>query len=188
MPIPEQVKKKFLKFAKHEAGHWVVSNSLGFTTKEISFNIIDTDGRHYGHSVICLDFPSLNVDDIINYCDKRLQVLYAGAFAQSLIGNTVDNDSLGLAYTSNASSDMSKARELVRIVRSFKYPSAKTDKEIQDSLDMVEEDIVNKVGALVIANCKLIEEIGIEIIKGIYKLDTPFILSEAAIRLIVSKY
>lgn len=117
MSINKYTKSKLLPIAKHEAGHWVAANILGFVVKDINFKIIDSFNNHKCSVVVKLDFSSFNASNIIDYCEKRIQVLYSGALAQSLNDGKVDDCELGRIIESNASSDMEKARELIRIAR-----------------------------------------------------------------------
>ncbi|BBO06296.1 hypothetical protein SG09_56460 [Bradyrhizobium ottawaense] len=102
---------------RHECGHVVVGRALGFPPGSIVLKP-DSAGADSDHH---LSFPKMT--DAIEFIEKRLTVLYAGSVAQSLDGKGKCQPSLCKRFLeTTASDDMSKIRELSRVLVGMKDP------------------------------------------------------------------
>jgi len=112
--------------ARHEAGHYVAARALGFKTGSIKLTIIDLEGGyHLGGSEVELDRALYKIDDIMKYLEDRVQVLYAGALAQSLSnGKVVCEDAVEILKKRGGWADLANAREHIPLIRNIRYPSA----------------------------------------------------------------
>ncbi len=70
--------KLALPHCKHEAGHYVAGRALGFVTKGIAMTIQNKNG-HSGGAEVELEPLIVSTDALIDYLERRVQVLYAGA-------------------------------------------------------------------------------------------------------------
>jgi hypothetical protein len=85
MPIPLA---QTTTVARHESGHLIVARSLGFPTGDIVLTTTE------GGSEIDL-YPSLpSLDDVKDFIEARIKVLYAGALAESLVKEKCDPSAL----------------------------------------------------------------------------------------------
>lgn len=117
MKLDEQYKEKVIR---HELGHWLVAQKLGFATGDIIIKImIDTHGRYYHQCSSYMDLnPSLNnIKDICNYIFKRASVLFAGTAFQGIS----DLRETHTILASDGSDDNSKINEIIFLWRGIKY-------------------------------------------------------------------
>lgn len=64
---------------RHEAGHYVLSQILGFENHEININV--KFGGNSGHNKIKVFDPD-NIEDKINFNKQRIKVLFAGILSE----------------------------------------------------------------------------------------------------------
>jgi hypothetical protein len=108
-------------YVRHECGHLVIARHLGFPTGCIRLTAKDASAQ------ITL-VPSIEtLDDLKRFIEKRVQVLYAGAMAQSLRGRKGDNDDANEFLRTTANQDYAKARELVRLHTGVERTNATED-------------------------------------------------------------
>jgi len=149
MIIDTYSKERFRLYANHEAGHLVVSKVLGFKVGDIELTITNINGNHSASAIIELDEPIKNIEDVVDYCERRVQVLYAGAFAESLTNNEIDNDKALNSWKNGGKSDFDKLRESIRIIRNIKFPEHTDSDDIQAGIDEIDSELVNKSAQLV---------------------------------------
>jgi hypothetical protein len=138
---------------RHECGHVVVGRALGFP----SGGILLTSESAGADSVHYLSFPETK--DAISYIEKRVTVLYAGSISQSL----GDNGKCQPAHckkflNTNAADDMSKMRELSRVLAGMTDPGldqAAYTKKLADNEKRFSTDALR----IVEANALLIGEL-----------------------------
>jgi hypothetical protein len=155
MEINQYQLPKYRVLANHEAGHYFLTRLFGFKPTVIKLKIVNhTD--HAGYSDIDLNMPITNLEEVIDYCEKRIQILYAGALAESLTNDKVDNTKLGQIWNLGGKSDCEKVRELMRFIRNIKYPASITETEINANLKVIEGELLQKAGTIVEENAGLI--------------------------------
>lgn len=102
-----------------------------------------------------------NLDDVKDYLDRRIQVLFAGSLAQSLTpSGVVDEDKANGFLNINAKDAYSKARELIHLLRSITYPLSNDLLEVQAQLTRVYDDSWKKAIRAVQRDYKLIKGLG----------------------------
>ena len=65
-------------------GHYVVARLLGFRTSDVSLEIIGPINGHRGEAAVILGEPMRTLEEVGCYLRRRIQVLYAGALAETL--------------------------------------------------------------------------------------------------------
>ena len=73
-------------YVRHECGHLVIARVLGFPTGGIVFE----KGRAEWGAVIDLRISCLTIEDVSDFLMRRVQVIYAGAIAQTLEGTKIN--------------------------------------------------------------------------------------------------
>lgn len=114
--------------AKHELGHWFAAKHFGFNEDfidiEITFNEQNISNSGHAGSAQFSPVPVLsNQSDTIEYIEKRIICLHAGAISESYNIETdiVDYDVVNELYKTDASVDYGRINELAIIVVGIDY-------------------------------------------------------------------
>jgi hypothetical protein len=108
----------------HELGHWTMAKKVSFETGNLRIKVGRQKDRDWaeGSATIILQMPLKSINDTIEYLDKRIAVLCAGAHAESLIvcpsGVDIPNHFEHVLHT-NGNSDYQKADELAALARNI---------------------------------------------------------------------
>src|SRR5260370_14413127 len=110
--------------ARHESGHYVIARALGFRVTELYINTdllgVDVDGG----SGMMPHWQLTSLDAVIDYLERRIQVLCAGVLAEFLSGETVDENAAMKSWkTGKGVNDWVKERECVHTNYGIKYPA-----------------------------------------------------------------
>lgn len=155
--LPDHLRRLAVDVAKHEMGHYVVSKALGFGTGDVSLEITGLVDGHRGGADITLPTRLATQGDVESYLRRRVQVLYAGALAESLpenlIGGKVDNARAIeiIRGGHGAEQDHAKARELVHLIRNIRQTTAHPGDEeaVQAELTALDEELWAQATCLV---------------------------------------
>ena len=164
----------------HEVGHYVIARALGFKTGSLKLKMLDLNGGHIGGSIIEPVRALSGVDDILKFLEARVQVLYAGALAQSLSNGKADDEvAVSILENGGGQMDFGKARELIHLIRNIKFPNAVNDGEIQLDLDEINNDLWDRAKVLVEKDHEVICGLGRRLASGLNETGKEFELSEA---------
>ena len=161
MPIslPSYLRNRARTLAQHEMGHYVVSRLLGFRTGEVSIEIINWD--HYRGGAAIFLAEALKGETVASYLERRVQVLYAGAQAQTLPPNLPDgkvDEEAAVQIIQNpthgAEQDHSKTCELINIIRNIRHADTPlpNDEEVNQQLKEIADDLWERTTDLVEAH------------------------------------
>jgi hypothetical protein len=142
---------------RHECGHLLVARNLGFATGDIQLR------ENTAGAGIDLVLSLRNIEEILTYLEKRIQVLFAGALAESIRGGQIQPDvafNLLNSPTASAGHDFAKIKELLRLCVGLRYPNA-TEKEFGDRLTELKDRLYNDVGPFIEANVSLIDKLAL---------------------------
>lgn len=117
-------------YVRHECGHLVAAKVLGFETGEISL----TASNAHAEVILKPELPDLAA--VKDFIRRRVQILYAGALAQSLTHDKSSPETANELLESTASQDYAKARELVRVLVGIEHatlPFEAFEKELRDT-------------------------------------------------------
>ena len=144
---------------RHECGHVIVATELGFATGGI---LMDTRaGTWVVGAEIDLPLSFETKDDVAEFIEKRIAVLYAGGLAESLENKKIQNEKAHRLFQSldfKASTDFAKLREISRIWVGLKYPKA-TPSSFAEHLKNLDSERYNKTVELVEMNASRIEDL-----------------------------
>ena len=139
------------KVAQHEMGHYVVARLLGFRTGDVSIEIIGPINGHRGGAAVILAEPMRTLEDVGCYIRRRIQVLYAGALAETLpprqspTKNVNRQEAMTIIGTpgSGAEQDAAKARELIRILRNIQHADegVESGSEVEQQLRAISDEL-----------------------------------------------
>jgi hypothetical protein len=140
-------RRRIMPVAQHEAGHFVAARVLGFRTVSISVEMLP-NGGHNGGAEITLSEPLQSLGETMVYLRRRVQVLYAGALAQTLRENAPrvqadQEQACKFLKAGGAEQDYAKARELMRVLRNIQHSDTEaTDEKLSDEqLAQIERDL-----------------------------------------------
>jgi hypothetical protein len=139
---------------RHECGHLVVARSLGFPTGGIHLSAAEA-----GASIDLL-LSLKTIDEVLEFIERRVQVLYAGSLAESLVRKKIQNDAANRLLMSTAANDFAKVRELVRMWVGLRHPEV-TESKFQEKLTQVNERLYHKAVKLVEDNAGLIVDLAV---------------------------
>ncbi len=178
-PIDSYYHPMICRIGQHEVGHYIVAKILGFKTGAITLTITDLLGGHNAGSEIVPACALSGDQNIIDYLERRVTVLYSGALAESISKGQLNNDyALNSLRTGGAMRDYDKARELIQLIRNLKYPSAITEEEIQVNLNFIDNELWNRAATMIEAEYLIIEGLGARLALEMKYVGQPFTLSE----------
>jgi len=138
----------------HECGHLLVARSLGFPTGGIHLSPTEV-----GASIDLL-LSLKTIDQVLEFIERRVQVLYAGSLAESLVRKKIQDDVVNKLLMSTAANDFAKVRELVRMWVGLKYTEV-AESVFQEKLTQVNERLYGKAAKLVEDNAGLIDDLAV---------------------------
>jgi hypothetical protein len=159
--LPQHLRDLAVRVGLHEAGHHVVGRALGFKTGSCSIKIIGPVDEHIGGTEIVVARPLSSPGDILTYLENRVQVLYAGALAQSLKNGKVDHEAaLECIRNHSGRNDYAKAKELIHLIRNIRFLEARDENDIQKQLDIINTELWNKAAEHVESDYEIIQGLG----------------------------
>jgi hypothetical protein len=146
------------RVAKHEAGHYIAGRVLGFRMNGLEVKLHARGGYSGGAEIhLCED---LSGDaSMLDYLERRVKVLYAGALAEALIAGNggIDYDK-AVQYSKDGSfGDAVKVAELLNLIRNIRFGLEPTDATYNEQLAAINAEMWGKAASLVTANYELIE-------------------------------
>lgn len=147
--------------ALHEAGHYVAARVLGFKTGDLELTMQD-GGGHHASCDIKLYQPLTDEAAIVDYLERRIVVLTAGAMSETLRNGEFDNQAAcDSSNTGGAMNDRAKAREHLQLLRNIQHKTAPSDEnEILAQMSVIDQALWKRAGELVVAEYEQIEGIG----------------------------
>lgn len=132
-----------IEFVRHECGHLIVAKSLGFKTGGITVTCKQACAE--------LDIiPSCrNIEEIKDFIERRVIVLYAGAVAQSIYDGEIDSELCIKLLKTTALDDWRKIQEYVRLLAGIEHPGYDAAEDFAPKLKEVDDIIANKAGEAV---------------------------------------
>jgi hypothetical protein len=146
-------------YVRHEAGHLVAAKVLNFQTGKIVLRASQAEAE------IILNPRLPDVAAATDFMRRRVQVLYAGALAQSLEKGRATPAMANVFLDSTAINDHAKVRELVRIVVAMEHPEV-TDDVFATTLLQVAEELYLAAQKIVERQSTVIEGITEEFIRA----------------------
>jgi len=172
------------KITQHEVGHYIIARVYGFKTGELSLELTDYTGAHNGGAVIELGQTLHNIEDIQNYLEKRIIILFSGVLAENLEHEIIDEDKANTSLTEGGVNDYAKIRELIHLLRNIKYPKSVSDEERQKELDEIWKSLWQSAKELILKESKLIVGVASRFASDIEFTNTKYTLTESDLKLI----
>jgi hypothetical protein len=114
---------------KHEVGHWIVANRLGFKTGDITIRIVQ-EGHSFGHDASANIRPEpdvTNITGLLEYLENRICILFAGVISQVIEKKNITKSTAADLLSTNGASDYQKIIELVFICRGIRFSGKITE-------------------------------------------------------------
>lgn len=150
---------KMLDRAQHEFGHHIVARALGFAPGDVSAEI---SGNAGGTSAMDTSRPLMTVDDIVQFCEDRIKVLYAGVLAETLRADAIDNAAVLKLAHSTGKMDHMMVQQLCNLLRNVRYandPKPLAERKMQAD----EARLWNESARLVVLYAPLIQNLAKEL-------------------------
>lgn len=187
-PMDQHVRNEALPIARHEFGHYIVAKSVGFDVEDVSI-IITFPCDYTGRAEIKLARSITSIEETIDYFEKRIMILYAGVFAESLqMGKVEEARALSLLGTAGnpeqaatAAQDYAKARELCHLMRSLSCKMTDDENQLQAQLDAIGDKLWYGAIKIVEREAKLIEGLAGNLANRVTKSGVWAIISRAEI-------
>ena len=160
-------RRALMPSVRHECGHLLVARNLNFATGDIQL-LEQTAGAG-----IELVLSLRNIEEVLSYLEKRIQVLFAGALAESIRGGQIQCDvafNLMDSPTASAGHDFAKIKELLRLWVGLSCPDL-TQKEFGDRLTELKDRLCEEVRAFIEANIPRIDELALFFLDELEKSD-----------------
>jgi hypothetical protein len=169
--------KELQDIARHEAGHYIAARCLGFPAAEITLELQIFNGHKAGSSVT-VGQPLESLPAVVSYLRKRVQVLFAGALAESLRHGKVNQDyALKCLEEKGGTNDFAKARELINLLRNIEHHETMTPETAQAELDPLSEKAWTDTISLVEGEADNIEALASQLAKEVKAVGTKFTIS-----------
>jgi hypothetical protein len=122
--IPDELRHLIRQKARHEYGHWVIARMLGFKPGEVTLRVLNKEGHHEGTSSIDTYRPLARTEEILDYLERRMQILFAGALAEAPDAAMVGDDYVETTcFTSGGGAhDAGKIHELIALHINLSQP------------------------------------------------------------------
>lgn len=183
MKINQYDSDRIRKVCNHEAGHYILAREMMFNTHGISASFSFPQG-HSGSSGCEPWSPSIqSIQDIENYLERRVKVLYAGVIAEAMDidGNYNSDYALKEWRNGGGKDDYSKFRELIQVLRNIRHPETIDEAEAQKQLDNIDQELIQKTGEIVYNRIELIHGIGDSLFRKVQNYNTEYQLTEKEI-------
>lgn len=127
---------------RHELGHWVVARSLGFDVGGITIRILGGSHGSLGHqgSAQLFPMPALStLEDVLQYTEDRIAILYAGVATQAMFEKDIDAAGIETMMATDGMGDRSNIQELLHIARAIAHPVTRTSgNELEQTKEILE--------------------------------------------------
>lgn len=183
-PLDPQAYPSVLRVAKHEAGHYVAGRVLGFRSDGFAVTFRDAYGEDYsGTAGIFLNAHLPTVESIAGYAERRVQVLFAGAFAESLgMGTGRVHAERAVEYLQKGGAhDFAKAREQMQLLLSLRHGRLDDERGSDSLIQAINDELWEKAGLLVEEEHKSIEGIAMNLAQRVKDIGVAYRMEEADI-------
>lgn len=124
---------------RHEAGHYIVARALGFETGEVSICFFNSE-----HSEGSVETELVQYEGPFEaqaFLEKRIQVLFAGVMAESLVDGAVDEAAAKVKAEREGRQDRNIASEYVCMVRRYRHPGLTERNHIRKAQGAIFEEL-----------------------------------------------
>lgn len=169
-----------LPVAKHEVGHWTMAERTGFRGRSINITLTDFQGGHRGHSEITLATDLKELQEVDAYLGLRIQVLFAGAIAETLDhqGQVDQARACHILEHDSGVHDFAKVRELLQILRSIRFSPPETEAQYLEQVRSIQNEIWIKAVTAVEADWEVITGLAESIASRAKSIGQPFGMHE----------
>jgi hypothetical protein len=171
--------EKVIFVARHEIGHLIVARALGFETGNCTITVSLGGGRdpigHHGSSQISLVAELPIATRIRDYLERRIQVCFAGALAESL----KDDGTVDVGYADNellfggATQDLKVVSELRCLLRNIVHPEILPPEAAAQQVQGLSDELWGRTIGLVKEYCDVIKGVAGNLANRVTHLDQP---------------
>jgi hypothetical protein len=122
--VPDDLKTFARQKLRHEYGHLISARILGFQTGEVGLKLFPENREHEAWSEIFINTPLLTTDDIAEFLERRIVVLFCGAMAEAPCADDVGGDYVEqICFKSDGGSrDEGKIHEFIALHQNIRRP------------------------------------------------------------------
>jgi hypothetical protein len=162
MDFEEEEFERIVPTFRHEFGHYVVAREPGFETGEVTIAAPGTIAGPGGGVALTLLFSITNIDELVTYCEKRVQVLMAGVLAEAMENGSFNDGSAKLYMDTTAANDYAKWRELIRLLRNVANPDTTDLKKAAAEVELIHNHLWNVTKEILMKHHESIDKIAKE--------------------------
>ena len=188
MMIKYYDKERILKVCNHEAGHYIASKEMQFTTNGIKAFFNYPNG-HSGESEVELWKSGLkSTNDLKSYIENRIIVLYVGVMAESMQINGQYDELYALNEWKKGGGmiDHAKIRELTHVLRKVLFTETSEKSIAQEELDSIDKLLFQKSFDFVKNHIGIIYQIGNLLFEKVTMYHVEYLLTEEEIYQIIN--
>lgn len=169
---------------RHEAGHWLLAEHYRFKAGDILIERLDGFENYRGGSEIYLAKAFGECRDVEVYLNQRIQVLYAGAIAESIdaTGNVDSDKACAILTKGTGKNDFDKSQELIHVLRSLLHGVPEHKTACREQIDDLSKTIWEAAIGVVEGLSPLIEDIAKHLMERTQSSETTFGIRERSIR------
>jgi hypothetical protein len=183
MPIKPSDNPRLKRICLHEAGHLVVAKELNFTTHGLTIRIFYNDGHAGDAGVEPRTAGITQIDHLIKYLQRRIKVLYAGVYAESIsedgsfdhrhVRNELENGA--------ATNDHSKIREHLQTLRNVTHPETTEERQANYEIAESKGELMHEASRIVKNRYTVINAIAEALVQKVTNYSIEYQLTEGEI-------
>jgi hypothetical protein len=167
--IPDQLRTLARQKLRHEYGHLITARILGFKTGEVVLKLFPDNGEHEAWAELFIAAPLRTPGEIIEFLERRIIVLFAGAMAEAPSASEVGGDYVEqyCFKSEGGGRDAGKIDEFIAIHLNISRPDQMDPVEISAGRDTLYRSLRRRAENLVRGEFDLIDALAADHVENL---------------------